>query len=79
MGFYRQVRFQSIGINQPPDLLENGMPCTCESCPDAGVWNGNLVSSCRLDEYRKYGKLMSAIVREGKRKSVTEVPTASRA
>jgi sulfatase maturation enzyme AslB (radical SAM superfamily) len=64
LSWFRMLRFQSIGINQPPDMLENGMPCMCESCPDATVWQGNLVSSCRLDEYRKYGKLMSAIVRD---------------
>ena len=79
MTWFRQVRFQSIGINQPPDLLENGMSCMCESCPDACVWNGNLVSSCRLDEYRKYGKLMSAIKHEGNRESLNEAPVASKA
>ena len=79
MGFYRPVCFRSIGINQPLDLLENGMSCMCESCPDACVWNGNLVSSCRLDEYRKYGKLMSAIVHEGNSESPNEVPMANRA
>jgi MoaA/NifB/PqqE/SkfB family radical SAM enzyme len=77
--WFRQIRFQSIGINQPPDMLENGMSCMCESCPDACVWNGNLVSSCRLDEYRRYGKLMSAIVHEEDRETHKEVPAANRA
>jgi hypothetical protein len=34
----------------------------CESCPDMCVWEDNLVNSCRLDEYRRYGRLMNAIV-----------------
>jgi len=70
--WFRQVRFQSIGINQPPDMLENGMACMCESCPDACVWKGNLVSSCRLDEYRRFGKLMSAVVHDGEREGRKE-------
>jgi hypothetical protein len=27
----------------------------CESCPDMTVWNGKLVHSCRMDEWRLYG------------------------
>jgi len=60
--WFQPLYSQSIGINQPPDMMENGMASMCESCPDACVWEGNLVSSCRLDEYRKYGRLMNAIV-----------------
>ena len=60
--WFQPLYTQSIGINQPPDMLENGMPSMCESCPDACVFEGNLVSSCRLDEYRKYGRLLNAIV-----------------
>ena len=76
--WFRQIHFQSIGINQPPDMLENGMACMCESCPDACVWKGNLVSSCRLDEYRRFGKLMSAIVHEDERESRKEALVANR-
>jgi hypothetical protein len=36
------------------------MPNMCESCPDMCVWDGNLVNSCRLDEYRKYGRMLNA-------------------
>jgi MoaA/NifB/PqqE/SkfB family radical SAM enzyme len=79
LSWFRQVRFQSIGINQPPDMLENGMSCMCEGCPDACVWNGNLVSSCRLDEYRRFGKLMSAIVHEDKPESSKEALAANKA
>jgi MoaA/NifB/PqqE/SkfB family radical SAM enzyme len=64
VNWFRPVYNQSIGINQPPDMMENGMADMCESCPDACVWEGNLVSSCRLDEYRLYGKLLTAIVHE---------------
>lgn len=60
--WFRPLHFQSIGINQPPDMMEDGTQNMCESCPDACVFEGNLVSSCRLDEYRRFGKLMNAIV-----------------
>lgn len=60
--WFQPLYVQSIGINQPPDMMKNGMASMCESCPDACVFEGNLVSSCRLDEYRKYGRLLNAIV-----------------
>lgn len=60
--WFQPIYSQSIGINQPPDMMENGMASMCESCPDACVFKGNLVSSCRLDEYRKYGRLLNAVV-----------------
>ena len=50
-------------------MLENGMPSMCESCPDMCVWEDNLVNSCRLDEYRKFGRLMNAIVYTSKSES----------
>jgi hypothetical protein len=34
----------------------------CESCPDITFFNGRLVNSCRLDEYRKFGADMSLSV-----------------
>jgi MoaA/NifB/PqqE/SkfB family radical SAM enzyme len=64
LNWFRPVYFQSVGINQPPDMLENGMASMCESCPDVCVWEDNLVSSCRLDEYRKYGKMLNVIAYE---------------
>jgi MoaA/NifB/PqqE/SkfB family radical SAM enzyme len=61
INWFKPVHFQSIGINQPPDTGEHGETSMCESCPDACVWEDNLVSSCRLDEYRKFGRLMNVI------------------
>jgi MoaA/NifB/PqqE/SkfB family radical SAM enzyme len=64
LNWFKPVYFQSVGINQPPDMMENGMASMCESCPDACVWEDNLVASCRLDEYRKFGKMLSVIAYE---------------
>jgi hypothetical protein len=60
--WFQRLYAQSIGIVQAPDMMDNGMVSMCESCPDMCVWEGNLVNSCRLDEYRKYGRMMNAIV-----------------
>jgi hypothetical protein len=62
--WFQPLYVQTVGIVQAPDMLDNGMANMCESCPDMCVWKGNLVNSCRLDEYRKYGRLMNAIVHE---------------
>ncbi len=57
---FRPLYVQSIGIIQGPDLLPDGRIDMCESCPDMTVWNGRLVHSCRLDEWRLYGNYMQA-------------------
>ena len=73
--WFRPVYTQTVGIVQAPDMMDNGMASMCESCPDMCVWEGNLVNSCRLDEYRKYGRLMNAIVHtDTKESDKREVP-----
>jgi len=60
----------SIGIVQAPDLLPDGRVDMCESCPDMTYFDGRLVNSCRLDEYRLYGCLLTAVPRAPARASV---------
>ncbi len=48
-----------LGIVQAPDVLPNGRVDMCDSCPDMTYFEGRLVNSCRLDEYRKYGELIT--------------------
>ncbi len=57
---FRPLYVQSIGIIQGPDLLEDGRVDMCESCPDMTVWDGKLVHSCRMDEWRLYGSYVVA-------------------
>lgn len=54
----------SIGIIQAPDVLEDGRVDHCDSCPDMTYFGGTLVNSCRLDEYRKFGQLITVTPRE---------------
>lgn len=55
------LRLQTIGIIQAPDPLPNGQGDMCDSCPDMTVWNGTLVHSCRMDEYRLFGDLLTVL------------------
>ena len=57
---FEPVYGMSIGIIQAPDLLEDGRVDHCDSCPDMTYFEGKLVHSCRLDEYRKFGGLITA-------------------
>jgi hypothetical protein len=57
---FEPIYLQSIGIIQGPDMLEDGRVDMCESCPDMTVWDGKLVHSCRMDEWRLYGSYVTA-------------------
>ncbi|MBN2471983.1 MAG: radical SAM protein [Anaerolineae bacterium] len=54
------VYTQSIAVIQAPDILDDGRQDMCDSCPDMTVWDGGLVHSCRMDEWRLYGTYMVA-------------------
>lgn len=55
-----------IGIVQAPDMLPDGRVEMCDDCPDMCVYEGKLVNSCRLDEHRKYGSLLTAKISKEK-------------
>lgn len=57
------IYIQSIGIIQAPDLLPDGRADMCDSCPDITYFDGQLVNSCRLDEYRLFGGFLSVVER----------------
>jgi hypothetical protein len=56
---FEPLYVQSIGIIQAPDVQPNGMADMCDSCPDMTVYNGTLINSCRMDEYRLFGGLLT--------------------
>ncbi|HEX9116796.1 MAG TPA: radical SAM protein, partial [Anaerolineae bacterium] len=58
------VYVQSIGIIQAPDVVSDGRADMCDSCPDMTVWDGKLINSCRMDEYRLFGGLLTVVKRE---------------
>jgi len=61
---FRPIYVQSIGIIQAPDLLPDGRADMCDSCPDMTYFEGKLVNSCRLDEYRLFGHMLSVAERQ---------------
>ena len=58
---FRTIHGLGISNVQPPDVLPNGRIDMCDSCPDITFYKGQLISSCRLDEYRKYGGLITPL------------------
>lgn len=57
--FFKRLYGVGFGIVQAPDVLSDGSIDMCDSCPDMTVYEGQLINSCRMDEYRKYGGLLS--------------------
>jgi hypothetical protein len=57
--FFQPLYQQSIGIVQGPDILEDGRQDMCDSCPDMTVWDGKLIHSCRMEEWRLYGNYVT--------------------
>ncbi len=56
---FGSIRVQTIGIIQAPDIQPDGRADMCDGCPDMTVWEGKLINSCRMDEYRLFGGLLS--------------------
>ena len=51
---FQGVYVQSIHFQQPNEV-DDGIINFCDDCPNMMAYNGKLINSCRLDEYRKYG------------------------
>lgn len=61
---FSPVKLQSIGIIQAPDIQSTGLADMCDSCPDMTVFDGKLINSCRMDEYRMFGGLVSVMEKQ---------------
>jgi len=60
---FRPIRLQSYGIIQAPDIQPDGRADMCDSCPDMTYYDGKLINSCRMDEYRLFGGMLSVVDR----------------
>jgi hypothetical protein len=58
---FSPLYLQSITVVQPVDILENGETDNCDGCPNKTLWNGRLVSACRLEEYMIYGAPLQTV------------------
>ncbi|MHB0878844.1 MAG: radical SAM protein [Anaerolineae bacterium] len=61
---FSHVYLQSYGIIQAPDLLPDGRADMCDSCPDMTIYDGKLINSCRMDEYRLFGGFLTVTQRQ---------------
>ncbi len=59
--WFRRLRFQSITIISPVDVLVDGRQDMCDGCPDMTVWNGDLAWSCRLEECIHFGQFTRTV------------------
>ena len=57
INLFRRATVQLLCYIVPPGVV-NGKVEICEGCPDAILYNGELVPSCALEEIKKYGQLI---------------------
>lgn len=74
---FSPISAQTIGIIQAPDLQTDGRADMCDSCPDMTVYDGKLINSCRMDEYRLFGGFLS-VTEKGTEKERGAVTTGER-
>lgn len=56
--FFQKKRIQVISITIPPETYK-GTVDLCDACPDAMLYNGELVPSCGLEEIKKFGSMLT--------------------
>jgi hypothetical protein len=57
----RTQHMQAVVCIQPIDLDESGRDNMCDGCPDMTIHEGKLVWSCRLEEYKQFGGVLTAV------------------
>ena len=72
--FTKKVYGQSIAIIQAPDVLADGRVDMCDACPDLTVYKGQLIHSCRMDEWRRWGGYMTQVSEDGAKEAAEEKP-----
>jgi hypothetical protein len=51
---FDRIYIQTISLQQPNEVL-NGKANLCDGCLNMMIYHGELIPSCRLDEYRMFG------------------------
>ena len=59
LNLFRRATVQLLCYIIPPGIL-NGQRDECDGCPDAMLFEGRLVPSCGLEEYKRFGKPLEA-------------------
>jgi hypothetical protein len=61
--FFDRLYVQCINIQQPHEI-QDGQVNLCDGCLNLMIYEGNLINSCRLDEYRIFGGALTPHQRE---------------
>jgi len=69
--FFDRIYIQSISLQQPNELFE-GEANLCDGCMNMMMYQGELIPSCRLDEYRIFGGPVTAVIRKSKSRTINE-------
>jgi hypothetical protein len=65
LSLFGRVYTQTIQIQQPKEILGGETNC-CDGCPNQMIYEGMIVNSCRLDEYRLFGGPLTPLRSLGK-------------
>ncbi len=57
--FFRKPNLLTITFVQPCEWYTDSLQSFCDGCPDAMLYDGILIPSCRLDEYKAFGSHFS--------------------
>jgi hypothetical protein len=60
--FFDKIYVQVISLQQPNELL-GGKANMCEGCLNMMLYKGELIESCRLDEYRLFGGPLTPVLK----------------
>lgn len=60
---FDKIYVQSISLQQPNEYLKNEANL-CDGCLNMMIYKGELINSCRLDEYRMFGGLIKPLLRK---------------
>lgn len=70
---FERLYVQSLVVMQPHDVLANGEQDECDGCPNKTVFEGRLVSECRLEDYLLHGRPITAVPKAGRCERLREV------
>lgn len=55
---FRKVSIQSLLVLQPQDVLPSGKQDLCDGCPNKTIYNGRMISMCRVEEFMRFGEMV---------------------
>ncbi len=56
---FRKVSVQSLLVLQPQDVLPSGRQDLCDGCPNKTIHDGRMVSMCRVEEFIRFGEMVT--------------------